>query len=610
MANQPSEIVADIPWQKLLIWGLFLFSIYYLRDLFFIVFVTFLMSYIVRSIVTTLVNRFAPGQERPWLDRGLTLATFAGLLICVIAVFVFVGPRFLQQSRLLLVQIEGIRPQDSLNSLLDRTVGVYLLRRTYGKPGDEQYDAMFKEYQQQGRYGEGLFHDFPSLQSRLESGFELAYEQTEKQRIREEMTRAGATSQQFDEWFLNTKAPELFAKHRDTYLARWSAQYATPEKAEELAGLEKQDDFDQIRNEQIRARILQDVKADPVTKAELEKEWQEAVVAQQWAQFKKSAEFQNRFKTYYESRRSADPAAVPVPYNVYTWLREAYPQGKAQFAKILQAHTKNATESPRQIQQDFERATRRELTRKWWTTDAAAASLREHVRQDALQVAESIAFRIEKAMRSFIALPAQLVTALLLTIFIALDFNELKRGCQSLRETRIRDMFDEIATGLAILARLVGKSFSAQGVIAVFNTLFTFILLWLLGIKNELLFCAIVFIASFIPVVGVFLSGIPITIQAILQPGGSIGLAAQVIAGIILIHFIEASVLSPKIVGKVLHLQPVMVLAILAIGEHLFGIWGLLLGVPVAVYIMRVVVLNEPIPGIYEPAHTTIARHQ
>ena len=51
-----------------------------------------------------------------------------------------------------------------------------------------------------------------------------------------------------------------------------------------------------------------------------------------------------------------------------------------------------------------------------------------------------------------------------------------------------------------------------------------------------------------------------------------------------------------------------MVLAILAIGEHLFGIWGLLLGVPVAVYIMRVVVLNEPIPGIYEPADAISAR--
>ena len=455
MSDQASTAYSQVPWQKLLIWGIFLAVVYYLRELFLIVFITFLMSYIIRNIVAALKNRIALGQNRPWLDRGLTLATFAGLLICVGAVSVFLGPRFLQQSRLLLVQAEGIRPQDTLNSLMDRTVGVYLLRKTYGKPGDERYDTSFQAYQQQGRYGEGLYHDFPTLKLNLESDFELAYEQTEKQRAHDELAGAGATSAQFDEWFLNVKAPDLFAKQRDSYLARWSAQYATPEK-----------------------------------------------------------------------------------------------------------------------------------------------------------VTESVAFHIEEAIRSFIALPAQLATALLLTIFITLDFNELKQGCLNLRESRIRDIFDEIATGLVILARLIGKSFSAQGVIALFNTLFTFVLLWLLGIQNELLFCAIVFVASFIPVVGVFLSGIPITIQAILQPGGSIGLAALVIAGIILIHLIEASVLSPKIVGKVLHLQPVMVLAILAIGEHLFGIWGLLLGVPVAVYIMRVVVLHEPIPGIYDPVDTTIARQQ
>ena len=32
-----------------------------------------------------------------------------------------------------------------------------------------------------------------------------------------------------------------------------------------------------------------------------------------------------------------------------------------------------------------------------------------------------------------------------------------------------------------------------------------------------------------------------------------------------------------------------------------FGMWGLILGLPVAIYIIRVVLLKSPIPGIYEP---------
>jgi predicted PurR-regulated permease PerM len=40
---------------------------------------------------------------------------------------------------------------------------------------------------------------------------------------------------------------------------------------------------------------------------------------------------------------------------------------------------------------------------------------------------------------------------------------------------------------------------------------------------------------------------------------------------------------------------------VLVVGEHLFGIWGLLLGVPIAVFAIHAGVLAEAIPGIYEP---------
>ncbi len=44
-----------------------------------------------------------------------------------------------------------------------------------------------------------------------------------------------------------------------------------------------------------------------------------------------------------------------------------------------------------------------------------------------------------------------------------------------------------------------------------------------------------------------------------------------------------------------------LVIVILLVAEHFFGMWGLILGVPVAIYIIRVVILNTAIPGIYEP---------
>jgi predicted PurR-regulated permease PerM len=89
--------------------------------------------------------------------------------------------------------------------------------------------------------------------------------------------------------------------------------------------------------------------------------------------------------------------------------------------------------------------------------------------------------------------------------------------------------------------------------------------------------------------------------MALIQDDGGLLVAVWAIIAILIIHFIETSLLNPKIVGNMLHLDPVLVLTILAVSEHFFGVWGLLLGVPVMVYVIRVVILNEEVPGFFEP---------
>ena len=82
-------------------------------------------------------------------------------------------------------------------------------------------------------------------------------------------------------------------------------------------------------------------------------------------------------------------------------------------------------------------------------------------------------------------------------------------------------------------------------------------------------------------------------------------MAVQVVIAIGVIHMIEGMILSPRIIGKIGHLHPVLVIGILLVAEHFFGMWGLILGVPVAIYLIRVVILKTPIPGIYEPESET-----
>lgn len=400
-------VVSRKQWQHWLVWALFALVVYQLRGFFFVAFITFLLCYLVRTIVEAISKRFSPAdRHRVRLDQLLTLATFLVMSGILVGTALWIGPRFVQQSRALLARQQSFDPQAAFQSMLNRSVGPLLMRSKMGASDDDRYQSALQVYQENSQHGE---------------------------------------------------------------------------------------------------------------------------------------------------------------------------------------------------QQDFELATRQQLTHEWWDNDPLAAALRQHASESLPQLASVVGERVGALVRNLLTLPTQLATALLLTLFICFDMLNLRESIGRLRDSRIGDFYNEIVPNLGVFSRLIGRSFSAQALIAVFNTLLTFLLLCLLGIENDLLLCLFVFIGSFIPVLGVLLSGIPIAIQAILQPDGSIKMACLAMAGILLIHLIETSFLSPRIVGKSLGLHPVVVLVILVVGEHFFGIWGLLLGVPVAVYFFRVVLLQEAIPGIYEP---------
>ena len=93
----------------------------------------------------------------------------------------------------------------------------------------------------------------------------------------------------------------------------------------------------------------------------------------------------------------------------------------------------------------------------------------------------------------------------------------------------------------------------------------------------------IVFLCSFVPVAGVFISSVPICLIALQMAGLQVMLAA--IALITAIHLIEAYLLNPQVYGSRLRINPVIVLIILTIGGKLFHFWGLILGVPVCTYL-------------------------
>ncbi|HEX5049701.1 MAG TPA: AI-2E family transporter [Gammaproteobacteria bacterium] len=180
---------------------------------------------------------------------------------------------------------------------------------------------------------------------------------------------------------------------------------------------------------------------------------------------------------------------------------------------------------------------------------------------------------------------ATLLLALLFSYLILIDANRIRRGLARLKTSRVGDFYQEAAQPIVRFSVLVGRAIEAQASIALVNTVLTLIGLLLLGIPLVAMLSVIVFVCSFVPVLGVFASTVPIALVALNAGGFTLSLAS--IGLVIVAHAIEAYFLNPLIYGRHLKLNPVLTLIILFVAYHAIGLWGVLLGVPVTRYVIH-----------------------
>jgi predicted PurR-regulated permease PerM len=191
---------------------------------------------------------------------------------------------------------------------------------------------------------------------------------------------------------------------------------------------------------------------------------------------------------------------------------------------------------------------------------------------------------LRKSARIAFATISTILLSLLFSFLIVLDLSRLTLEIRRLERSKLHDIFVETAEPVVRFAAVIAQAFRAQAVIAVVNTVLTLIGFLILGLPNVTLLTIVVFFFSFIPVLGVFISTTPAVLVAI--NAGGYDKAVGVIILVTIIHLIEAYVLNPLIYGRHLKLNPVLVLIILFVGHHFFGMWGMLLAVPVTYYFL------------------------
>ncbi len=186
---------------------------------------------------------------------------------------------------------------------------------------------------------------------------------------------------------------------------------------------------------------------------------------------------------------------------------------------------------------------------------------------------------------NLLGIGSSFLLSLLFSFLIVLDLPKLTRAVHNLQHTKVGFIYEEVADNIKDFGRVLGTALEAQLFIAIANTILTAIGLWMMGLPSLVFLSTIVFFCSFIPVAGVFLSSTPICLVALqVEPNGGVKLMLVAVGLILLIHFIEAYFLNPKIFGHHFRMNAVLVLIVLTVGGKLFGVWGLVLGLPVVNY--------------------------
>ncbi len=203
----------------------------------------------------------------------------------------------------------------------------------------------------------------------------------------------------------------------------------------------------------------------------------------------------------------------------------------------------------------------------------------------------------ERFIRGVVSGTLQFLLAILLSFLIVLDYEAIAGELRKWRQSQVGRFFHEAAASVIDFSKVVGRAFQCQLVVALLNACITCVGLAILGIQPLLLLTTIVFLFGLIPVLGVFISSVPIILIAFNSPGG-LKLALLALAVIVIVHLLEAYVFNPRIYAARFHLNPVIVLIILLVAHELFGVWGMLLGIPVTTYVLNIAQMPAlPPPG-------------
>jgi predicted PurR-regulated permease PerM len=177
-----------------------------------------------------------------------------------------------------------------------------------------------------------------------------------------------------------------------------------------------------------------------------------------------------------------------------------------------------------------------------------------------------------------------------LIIFLFSAFYFLKEG-KNMFEKALTFVPNDYKIEVEILIRrinlVLGKYLRGQVFLVFFVSAVLFILLTILGVKFSLILAVFTGFAEIVPIIGPIVAVVVAAAVAFFGGTANFGLSpVQLVIWVVIVYTVVRQVqdyfVTPLIMGKITELHPLVILFAVIAGEHVGGILGLILAVPVA----------------------------
>jgi predicted PurR-regulated permease PerM len=184
------------------------------------------------------------------------------------------------------------------------------------------------------------------------------------------------------------------------------------------------------------------------------------------------------------------------------------------------------------------------------------------------------------------AVALQIVNAIIIpfiTFYLLKDFPQIGERFYRLfprdRQVQVRDVIGKIDA-------VLGRYFRGAVIVAIIQGTLSTLVLSLIGVKYAIVLGLMTAVLNFIPYVGLVISLVVSAVVALFSGGPVLSKVIGVVILYLGQKLLEATVLSPKIIGLQVGLHPVVLILCLMVFGYFLGLVGMLIAVPVTALLL------------------------